>query len=117
MVADNRDQDVAVAVPSEAGVEAVELYTRGGVAEASVVNNLLEDVDAVVGQDPTAGEVILRNIGQIYGHVVVIVTGGGHGRLEGQSCEVASEVGEVGRVDDVLDVAVVVEAVANGRVG
>ena len=116
MTAVDRYQQVAVAVPLEGGVETEYMPSSIGVGEVGSVSDLDELVVCVIGQNETRREVAFRNIGQIDVHVGVIITAVAVNRVERHSRDGSLEACQLGTVDEGLDIAVVVEAVAHGTI-
>ena len=94
-------------VPGEGSVERMQLPSVGGVAEVSTVEHL-DELVVRVGHDEACGKVAFAHVGQVEGDVGVVgaaVRGGGQ---EGKGRDVARQVSKVGRVDDGLDVGILI---------
>ena len=107
MLAVEGDQQVAVAVPCEGGVEAVQLPFGGVVAEVGTMHHLHEDM-VTVGTDEVEAEVALRHVGKVDIHVGEVVALAGGGRMEGECGDGVGHSGQRGTVDDGLHIAVIV---------
>ena len=112
---DDSEEDVAVTVPGEGGVEAVELPTGGGIAHVAVGDDGNKDVVGV-GHDIASGEVSLGYIGHVDGHVSVVVALVACAGAESEGGDGIDNAGHLCTVDEGLDIAIVIEAVAHGAV-
>ena len=104
------EQDVAVAIPRERGVEYVKLFFGDFVVEVTVGKNLHEGVRRI-GMDKARREIALGDIGHVDIHAGQFLATCLHiGRCEGEGRHVSTaELGHNSRVDDGLHIAVVVE--------
>ena len=93
----------------------MELPTGGGIAHVAVGDDGNKDVVGV-GHDIASGEVSLGHIGHVDGHVSVVVALVACAGAESEGGDGIDNAGHLCTVDEGLDIAIVIEAVAHGAV-
>lgn len=115
MVAFDSNKYIAMAIPSECGVKQESIPACFRIAEVAIGEYRYEIVSRV-GKDKTCGEVGLGNVGHVDGHVVEVIASVGNIGIESESSNIASESSHMSAIDEGLNIAIVVVAVANRSV-